>query len=61
MKKIIFSTGLLALLLWSCTESDTSQEQKSTPLSMAGLELQMTEHPEWAYENLRLYPICADE
>ncbi|MCB0533172.1 MAG: hypothetical protein H6574_23700 [Lewinellaceae bacterium] len=61
MKKIIFSTGLFALLLGSCAESDTSQEQKSAPLSLAGLELQMTEHPEWTYENLRLYPICADE
>ncbi len=61
MKKIIFSIGLPALLLWSCADSDTGQVQKSTPLSLAGLELQASENPEWAYENLRLYPVCADE
>ena len=61
MKKIIFSIGLPALLLWSCAETDTSQVQKSSPLSLAGLELQAAENPEWAYENLRLYPVCADE
>lgn len=61
MKQIIFSVGLPVLLLCSCAEPDSHQQQSSTPLSLAGLELQTAENPEWVYENLRLYPVCADK
>ncbi|MEZ4942025.1 MAG: DUF6569 family protein [Saprospiraceae bacterium] len=61
MKKTIFPIGLLALLFWSCADTDTGQVQKSATLTLSGLELQASENPEWTYENLRLYPVCADE
>ncbi|MBK8969078.1 MAG: hypothetical protein IPM36_20880 [Lewinellaceae bacterium] len=47
MKKTIFPIGLLALLFWSCADTDTGQVQKSATLTLSGLETQASENPEW--------------
>lgn len=61
MKKFALCTVLFALLLFSCAEnnSNTSHNQQATTATMAGLELLLKANPEWEYENLRLYPVCA--
>jgi hypothetical protein len=62
MKKIALFVGLTAMLLWSCTETGTESStiHQSNTLSVADLQVQLNANPEWQFENLRLYPVCAD-
>ncbi len=61
MKNLALVASFALLLVFSCTENtaDSATGRKNEPAQMAGLELRLTENPEWNFKNLRLYPICA--
>lgn len=60
MKKLAYLPLVLALLA-GCRQDQPQQTDASTPGEKHGLSLSTEANPEWQYENLRLYPILADD
>lgn len=61
MTKFVFASALFALLLSACVDTGNKQSQHNALGSVNGLQLVTEANPEWQFENLRLYPIIADE
>lgn len=67
MKQRIILAALLAATLFACTNTGTDNQRTtgsssaSNNLSAAGLQLRLEANPEWQYENLRLYPVIAEQ
>jgi len=69
MKKTALLIVLSAAVLFSCNETgpesspplNTTSENTARSEAIGGLRLDLSTNPEWAFHNLRLYPILAEE
>ncbi|MBK6931636.1 MAG: hypothetical protein IPH12_12550 [Saprospirales bacterium] len=63
MKKTTLLAGFLMALLFSCTNSGKENILAGArqTLTESGLQIHLNANPEWQYENLRLYPVTADQ
>lgn len=60
MHKLSYLFAVALFLLSSCAnDRQQAADNKTTPST--GLSLLTEDNPEWQYENLRLYPVTADE
>jgi hypothetical protein len=67
MKKTAFMAALCVAAFLSCNDSGTETTQTTGTgnsdkvVSVAGLQLDLNANPEWQHNNLRLYPVLAEE
>lgn len=61
MRKIELVPLALILLLTACVETGRKQNPETSAVPTNGLQLLTEPNPEWQFENLRLYPVIADE